>query len=292
MSQQKLKQISLYEQHMQILYDNFGYIMHSVENLISKLNPLKIQKKLYSYYDNFGNADDKGIPQIKNEILSQLDFFVSAYQAFTLLHKNEKFLWPSNIEEVRNDLKLWKNYVPDEYKRFIIAVEELMATKKYTKFNDEQEISDNDPSVKKKTPEMWMSIGMKVVDDIDTKLKRFEETNKKAEFKRGETKKVDKKYIQARKKFLVDTLLKQALDNGELYLQDTKSTFNQQNFLTAINNFKYSYEIFLFDSGDYQIPNEYCRKIIYLCDKAKPILNNIDFDNSFNQLYNILFSYA
>ena len=85
--EQKLKTISLYEQHMQILYDNFGCVMHAVENLVSKLNPIKIQKKLYNSYDNFGNGDNKGIPQLKNEILTQLDFFVSAYQAFSLICK-------------------------------------------------------------------------------------------------------------------------------------------------------------------------------------------------------------
>ena len=289
MNTQKLKQISLYEQHMQILYDNFGCIMHAVENLISKINPLKIQKKLYSSYDNFGNADNKEIPQIKNEILTQLDFFVSAYQTFSLIHKNAKFLWPANIEDIRNDLKLWKSFIPEEYKRFIIAVEELIITKKYTKFKDEQEISDNDPSIQLKTPQMWMSIGMKVIDHIDTKFKRFEETNSKASFKRGEKKEVDQDFLKARKKFLVDSLLKTAIDNGEKYLKETKNIYARQYFISSIETFKYSYENYMFEFQEYIIPYEYFNNVLNLCKRAKVILNMEDFEISFKKLYNLLF---
>ena len=287
--EQKQKQISLLEQHIQILYDNFGCIMHAVENLISKINPLKIEKKLYNSYDNFGNADTKGIDQIKNEILTQMDFFVSAYQAFSSIHKNAKFLWPSNIEDVRKDLELWKSYVPEEYKRFIIAVEELIITKNYTKFEDAQEISDKDPSVQLKTPQMWMSIGMKVIENVDSKLKRFEETNSKAVFKRGEKIEVNQDFLQARKKFLVDKLLKEVIDNGEKYLNSINDIYIEQYFLSSINNFKYSYENYLLEFQEYTVPFEYYNQFLKMCKRAKDILNEEDFKKSYKEVYNLLF---
>lgn len=288
--EQKQKQISLLEQHIQILYDNFGCIMHAVENLISKINPLKIDKKLYNSYDNFGNADTKGIDQIKNEILTQMDFFVSAYQAFSSIHKNAKFLWPSNIEDVRKDLELWKSYVPEEYKRFIIAVEELIITKNYTKFEDAQEISDKDPSVQLKTPQMWMSIGMKVIENVDSKLKRFEETNSKAVFKRGEKMEVNQDFLQARKKFLVDKLLKEVIDNGEKYLNEINDIYIEQYFLSSINNFKYSYENYLLEFQEYTVPFEYYNQFLKMCKRAKDILNEEDFKKSYKEVYDLLFS--
>ena len=287
--EQKQKQISLLEQHIQILYDNFGCIMHAVENLISKINPLKIEKKLYNSYDNFGNADTKGIDQIKNEILTQMDFFVSAYQAFSSIHKNAKFLWPSNIEDVRKDLELWKSYIPEEYKRFIIAVEELIITKNYTKFEDAQEISDKDPSVQLKTPQMWMSIGMKVIENVDSKLKRFEETNSKAVFKRGEKIEVNQDFLQARKKFLVDKLLKEVIDNGEKYLNSINDIYIEQYFLSSINNFKYSYENYLLEFQEYTVPFEYYNQFLKMCKRAKDILNEEDFKKSYKEVYNLLF---
>jgi len=250
--------------------------------------------KLYNSYDNFGNGESKEIPQIKNEILTQLDFFVSAYQVFTKMHKNEKFLWPSNIGDIKKDLELWKNNIPEEYKRFILAVEELINTKKYTKFKDEVEISNNDPSIKLKTPQMWMSIGLKVVEEVDTKLKRFEETNSNAKFKRGVKTEVNKEFLKARKKFLVDNLLEQIIEKGQKYLNDynNRNINYEQNLLLNINNFKFAYENYLFEFHEYEIPNDYYEKVIKMCDDAKKTLNDNEYKRIYLEVYKTLFSFV
>lgn len=38
---------------------------------------------------------------------------------------------------------------------------------------------------------MWIKVGMKVVENVDSKIKRFEETNSNAIFKRGEEFKIN-----------------------------------------------------------------------------------------------------
>ena len=104
----KQKQLSLQTQDRQLGYDILGRLLCAAENYY-----LKCQEKSYDYqkanygsHDIFQNANKKSKETIRRELINQINIFQTSNQYF--LNKYNFGLQPPNIQEVINDIKLWR----------------------------------------------------------------------------------------------------------------------------------------------------------------------------------------
>ena len=107
---QKQQQIQLNRQNqkLQIHYDMLGKVLHSAENFAMIANKKK-NKKHFTYYDSFGNADTKSENQARTEFISSMEFLQCALNRYK--KNNNNFVLPTDIN-VLEKIEEWKNYFP------------------------------------------------------------------------------------------------------------------------------------------------------------------------------------
>ena len=104
----KQAQLSLQAQDMQLGYDILGRLLSAAENYYCKCQEKSYdyQKANYGSHDIFHNANKKSKETIRRELINQINIFQTSNQYF--LNKYNFGLQPPNIQQVINDIMLWR----------------------------------------------------------------------------------------------------------------------------------------------------------------------------------------
>ena len=126
---QKQQQKQTEVQTLELTYGHLGRLMQSAEILAYKLNIIKKNTPLkYQGYYTFEVVLKKDTDTIKYDFINFLDF----YEKSIILHnKNYKYVPPKSINELINDLNLWKQNASADDKRFFQAILDLIQTGSY-----------------------------------------------------------------------------------------------------------------------------------------------------------------
>ena len=211
MSLQTQLSLSRQKQSLALHYDMLGRLLESAENYAIKANNATDLKAKYKYYDAFQNADSKTVKQIKKELISSIEFFQCGILRY--IKKYKKFELPPNQKEIFEDLKKWgslfntqnskdskiyediakilKNKYKGLYDYSDEEEEEDEEEEKNNKNDDAMDIDDCEDDKKKKKEkkekrekngkqaELWSTLGPKINENVDNRVKQIEENIKK-----------------------------------------------------------------------------------------------------------------
>jgi len=206
MSLQTQLSLSRQKQSLQLHYDMLGRLLESAENYAIKANNATDLKAKYKYYDAFQNADSKTVKQIKKELISSIEFFQCGILRY--IKKYKKFELPPNQKEIFEDLKKWGSLFKTQNTRDSKIYEDIAKIlknkykglyecsddeeedeeeEKNNKNDDAMDIDDCDDDTKKKKEkrekngkkaEMWSTLGPKINENVDNRVKQIEENIK------------------------------------------------------------------------------------------------------------------
>jgi hypothetical protein len=180
-----------------------GRLLESAENYAIKANNETNLKAKYKYYDAFQNSDLKTVKQLKKELISSIEFFQCGILRY--IRKYKKFELPPNEKEIFDDLKKWKSLfdkkgtrdskiyddiakiLKNKYKGLYECSdeeEESEEEEKNNKKDDAMDIDDCEEEKQKKRQkngkkaEMWSTLGPKINENVDNRVKQIEENIK------------------------------------------------------------------------------------------------------------------
>ena len=203
MSFQTQLSLSRQKQSLALHYDMLGRLLESAENYAIKANNETNLKAKYKYYDAFQNSDLKTVKQLKKELISSIEFFQCGILRY--IRKYKKFELPPNEKEIFDDLKKWKSLfdkkgtrdskiyddiakiLKNKYKGLYECSdeeEESEEEEKNNKNDDAMDIDDCEEEKQKKRrkngkkAEMWSTLGPKINENVDNRVKQIEENIK------------------------------------------------------------------------------------------------------------------
>ena len=203
MSLQTQLSLSRQKQSLALHYDMLGRLLESAENYAIKANNETNLKAKYKYYDAFQNSDLKTVKQLKKELISSIEFFQCGILRY--IRKYKKFELPPNEKEIFEDLKKWKSLfdkkgtrdskiyddiakiLKNKYKGLYECSdeeEESEEEEKNNKNDDAMDIDDCEEEKHKKREkngkkaEMWSTLGPKINENVDNRVKQIEENIK------------------------------------------------------------------------------------------------------------------
>ena len=203
MSFQTQLSLSRQKQSLALHYDMLGRLLESAENYAIKANNETNLKAKYKYYDAFQNSDLKTVKQLKKELISSIEFFQCGILRY--IRKYKKFELPPNEKEIFDDLKKWKSLfdkkgtrdskiyddiakiLKNKYKGLYECSdeeEESEEEEKNNKNDDAMDIDDCEEEKHKKREkngkkaEMWSTLGPKINENVDNRVKQIEENIK------------------------------------------------------------------------------------------------------------------
>lgn len=203
MSFQTQLSLSRQKQSLALHYDMLGRLLESAENYAIKANNETNLKAKYKYYDAFQNSDLKTVKQLKKELISSIEFFQCGILRY--IRKYKKFELPPNEKEIFEDLKKWKSLfdkkgtrdskiyddiakiLKNKYKGLYECSdeeEESEEEEKNNKNDDAMDIDDCEEEKQKKRQkngkkaEMWSTLGPKINENVDNRVKQIEENIK------------------------------------------------------------------------------------------------------------------
>ena len=203
MSFQTQLSLSRQKQSLALHYDMLGRLLESAENYAIKANNETNLKAKYKYYDAFQNSDLKTVKQLKKELISSIEFFQCGILRY--IRKYKKFELPPNEKEIFEDLKKWKSLfdkkgtrdskiyddiikiLKNKYKGLYECSdeeEESEEEEKNNKNDDAMDIDDCEEEKHKKREkngkkaEMWSTLGPKINENVDNRVKQIEENIK------------------------------------------------------------------------------------------------------------------
>ena len=203
MSFQTQLSLSRQKQSLALHYDMLGRLLESAENYAIKANNETNLKAKYKYYDAFQNSDLKTVKQLKKELISSIEFFQCGILRY--IRKYKKFELPPNEKEIFDDLKKWKSLfdkkgtrdskiyddiakiLKNKYKGLYECSdeeEESEEEEKNNKNDDAMDIDDCEEEKQKKRQkngkkaEMWSTLGPKINENVDNRVKQIEENIK------------------------------------------------------------------------------------------------------------------
>ena len=203
MSLQTQLSLSRQKQSLALHYDMLGRLLESAENYAIKANNETNIKAKYKYYDAFQNSDLKTVKQLKKELISSIEFFQCGILRY--IRKYKKFELPPNEKEIFDDLKKWKSLfdkkgtrdskiyddiakiLKNKYKGLYECSdeeEESEEEEKNNKNDDAMDIDDCEEEKHKKREkngkkaEMWSTLGPKINENVDNRVKQIEENIK------------------------------------------------------------------------------------------------------------------
>ena len=218
MSLQTQLSLSRQKQSLALHYDMLGRLLESAENYAIKANNATNLKAKYKYYDAFQNADKKTVKQIKKELISSIEFFqcgilryIKKYKNFELPPNQKEIFedlkkWGSlfSTQDTR-DSKIYEDIekiLKNKYKGLYEysdeeEEEEDEEEEKNNKNDDAMDIDDCEDDKKKKkdkkekkekrekrekngkNAELWSTLGPKINENVDNRVKQIEENIKK-----------------------------------------------------------------------------------------------------------------
>ena len=175
---QKQKQKQTEVQTLELTYGHLGRLMQSAEILAYKLNIIKKNTLLkYQGYDTFEVGLKKDTDTIKYDVINFLDFYE---KAIILHNKNYKYVPPKSINELINDLNLWKQNASADDKRFFQAILDLIQTGSYNTslFPDENFLYQKamkDNAKFKKDAGFWKTFSVPILKFLSNLIKKTQE---------------------------------------------------------------------------------------------------------------------
>lgn len=147
---QKLKQIQKIDQKQIQLQDQNNsnkllmILLSSAENFAAKL--YKDIKREYSSHDFGHSFESKNINKILLQFIEQIEIFESSYKRFCKVYSCE-YIFPYDPKtkkglskaEIIKDLQYWKNCVDSKYKKYYIAIIDLLNGKPIPDFSEDFE---------------------------------------------------------------------------------------------------------------------------------------------------------
>ena len=175
---QKQMQKQTEVQTLELTYGHLGRLMQSAEILAYKLNIIKKNTPLkYQGYDTFEVGLKKDTDTIKYDVINFLDFYE---KAIILHNKNYKYVPPKSINELINDLNLWKQNASADDKRFFQAILDLIQTGSYNTslFPDENFLYQKamkDNAKFKKDAGFWKTFSVPILKFLSNLIKKTQE---------------------------------------------------------------------------------------------------------------------
>ena len=175
---QKQMQKQTEAQTLELTYGHLGRLMQSAEILAYKLNIIKKNTPLkYQVYDTFEVGLKKDTDTIKYDVINFLDFYE---KAIILHNKNYKYVPPKSINELINDLNLWKQNASADDKRFFQAILYLIQTGSYNTslFPDENFLYQKamkDNAKFKKDAGFWKTFSVPILKFLSNLIKKTQE---------------------------------------------------------------------------------------------------------------------
>ena len=175
---QKQKQKQTEVQTLELTYGHLGRLMQSAEILAYKLNIIKKNTLLkYQGYDTFEVGLKKDTDTIKYDVINFLDFYE---KAIILHNKNYKYVPPKSINELINDLNLWKQNASADDKRFFQSILDLIQTGSYNTslFPDENFLYQKamkDNAKFKKDAGFWKTFSVPILKFLSNLIKKTQE---------------------------------------------------------------------------------------------------------------------
>ena len=175
---QKFAQKQTEAEALELTYSHLGRLVQSAEMLAYKLNLIKKGQTLkYQIYDTFDIADKKNVDTLKYDVINFLDF----YEKAIIIH-NKKFSYvhPASINELLNDLIIWKNRAATHDKRFFSAIIDLIkkGTYDYNAFPDQNQLYQKamqDNAKFKKNAGFWKTFSVPILKFLDNLIKDVQE---------------------------------------------------------------------------------------------------------------------
>jgi hypothetical protein len=175
---QKLAQKQTEAEALELTYSHLGRLVQSAEMLAYKLNLIKRGQPLkYQIYDSFDIAEKKNVDTLKYDVINFLDF----YEKAILIH-NKKFSYvhPASINELLNDLNIWKNRAATNDKRFFSTIIDLIkkGTYDYNAFPDQNQLYQKamqDNAKFKKNAGFWKTFSIPILKFLDNLIKDVQE---------------------------------------------------------------------------------------------------------------------
>jgi len=166
---------------LEITHTHLGLLMQSAEMLAFKLNLIGNQNEMkYQSYDYFQVAMKKDIDTIKYDVINFLDFYE---KAIIIHNKKFKYVQPQSINQLKNDLILWKSKALKNDKRFFSNILDLITTGKYndSDFPDQDalyEKAKKDNSKFKKSAGFWKTFSVPILKFLSNLVSRSKEKAK------------------------------------------------------------------------------------------------------------------
>ena len=291
MSFQTQLSLSRQKQSLALHYDMLGRLLESAENYAIKANNETNLKAKYKYYDAFQNSDLKTVKQLKKELISSIEFFQCGILRY--IRKYKKFELPPNEKEIFEDLKKWKSLfdkkgtrdskiyddiikiLKNKYKGLYECSdeeEESEEEEKNNKNDDAMDIDDCEEEKQKKRQkngkkaEMWSTLGPKINENVDNRVKQIEENiknnpNYKPELVMNSNNGGEKDLIKGKK----ELDLKNQIDEDFLKLIKNAKKFDEK-FI------KYYYDLNINERFE-----KYNKELIKFNNKYKEILLNPEY---------------
>jgi hypothetical protein len=291
MSFQTQLSLSRQKQSLALHYDMLGRLLESAENYAIKANNETNLKAKYKYYDAFQNSDLKTVKQLKKELISSIEFFQCGILRY--IRKYKKFELPPNEKEIFDDLKKWKSLfdkkgtrdskiyddiakiLKNKYKGLYECSdeeEESEEEEKNNKNDDAMDIDDCEEEKQKKRrkngkkAEMWSTLGPKINENVDNRVKQIEENiknnpNYKPELVMNSNNGGEKDLIKGKK----ELDLKNQIDEDFLKLIKNAKKFDEK-FI------KYYYDLNINERFE-----KYNKELIKFNNKYKEILLNPEY---------------
>lgn len=291
MSFQTQLSLSRQKQSLALHYDMLGRLLESAENYAIKANNETNLKAKYKYYDAFQNSDLKTVKQLKKELISSIEFFQCGILRY--IRKYKKFELPPNEKEIFDDLKKWKSLfdkkgtrdskiyddiakiLKNKYKGLYECSdeeEESEEEEKNNKNDNAMDIDDCEEEKQKKRrkngkkAEMWSTLGPKINENVDNRVKQIEENiknnpNYKPELVMNSNNGGEKDLIKGKK----ELDLKNQIDEDFLKLIKNAKKFDEK-FI------KYYYDLNINERFE-----KYNKELIKFNNKYKEILLNPEY---------------
>ena len=127
LNKQEISQI----QDQQFSNDIMARLLSVAENYALRSKGVSLdeirEKEIFGYYDTFESGKEKSLPELKLQLMFEIEVFRFSYEDF--INKYQNYNFPENLskEDILKNLNEWKNYVINEDKKFYDAIIKIFA---------------------------------------------------------------------------------------------------------------------------------------------------------------------